>query len=210
MPPSVPAKLPLARLYLDDIVDISEILKGSDQDAETSFIVDGRRSDTLDDLKELGGNPKQFTMGVELLSRRSSAQLVIEEFTNRLDIYGSANEAERWVKYAKVEAVFKKRKLKFRDAFWEWVIVILGWASLPALLFNSHRAGLKTLGYMLSVVVGLGAAPLLWRSGMVSLRYSHQAGAEKWLDAHKNEVIIGITCAIIGAAATRFAELIWK
>ena len=54
-PDRIPTKLPPAKLYLDDINEILQILADSSVDCQASFVAGKSKCDTLDVLKELRG-----------------------------------------------------------------------------------------------------------------------------------------------------------
>ena len=63
-PDSIPSELPPAKLYLDDIGEILQILTDSGEDCQASFVVGKSKCDTLDDLKDLRGRTTRFVLNI--------------------------------------------------------------------------------------------------------------------------------------------------
>ena len=45
---------------------------------------------------------------------------------------------------------------------------------------------------------------------IVYLRHPRKVGAERWLEEHKPEIIVGLVCALSGALASQLLERLWK
>jgi len=73
-PQSIPSELPPAKLYLDDITEILQILTDSNTDCQASFVAGKSKCDTLDDLRDLGGRTTHFVMHVSSPAKHQTLQ----------------------------------------------------------------------------------------------------------------------------------------
>src|SRR5258705_5660986 len=114
LPHSIPTQLPPAKLYLDDITEIVQILSDSNADGQTSFVVGGSKCDTLEDLKELRGRATHFVMNISAPGKHQSLELTSS--TTRIHIDETGDQLVAWSKYVNVAAIFERRKLKLKSA----------------------------------------------------------------------------------------------
>ncbi len=216
LPQSVPTDLPPAKLYLDDIREICDILKDSTGDWSVRFVVGNRRCDTLDDLLELGGRTKKFA--IDITAPNKSRNLDITPYSSRINVYDyGEGRSDEWSIYAKVAAVFENRKLKLKAAS----RAVEGWIffGLAAVLFwvgmlrpfsrpiNVHDAPVLIGTTLLALVVGYY---FVESHSVVYLRYSHEAGARRWFDEHLSQIIMLIIGAVVGAVMSRIADKLLK
>src|SRR6266404_4036398 len=129
--------LPHARLYLDDIDEISKLLLEeytsaltalnakyqakyqlpanrnvvSDEAVKIVYRVGDSQMDSIDDLQEHGGYATNFSLIV--LDSTSHAELDLHSFhVNPKLRLGYPLEEEQWSVYARVKAIFDRRQLK--------------------------------------------------------------------------------------------------
>src|SRR6266853_6484160 len=94
---SIPTKLPPAKLYLDDINEILQILTDSSADCQASFVAGKSKCDTLDDLKELRGRTTHFVMNISSPRRHQTLALTLS--ATRLHIDEIGDQLVAWSKY---------------------------------------------------------------------------------------------------------------
>ncbi len=75
IPHSIPSTLPPAKLYLDDITEILQILTDSSPDYQATFVAGQSKCDTLDDLKELRGRTTHFVMNISSPRKHQTLEL---------------------------------------------------------------------------------------------------------------------------------------
>ena len=74
LPHSIPSKLPPAKLYLDDITEILQILTDSVPTIQQPRFRPSK-CDTLDDLKELRGRTTHFVMNISSPRKHQTLEL---------------------------------------------------------------------------------------------------------------------------------------
>ena len=113
-PQSIPTRLPPAKLYLDDITEIVQILTDSSADCQASFVAGTSKCDTLEDLKDLGGRATHFVMNVSSPGKHQTLELTPS--SSRIHIHELGDQLPAWSKYVNVAAIFQKRKLRLKSA----------------------------------------------------------------------------------------------
>ena len=186
LPQSIPTKLPPAKLYLDDVTEILQILTDSSTDYQASFVAGKSKCDTLDDLKDLKGRATHFVMDI---SSPGKHQTIFEK---------------------------RKLKLKsVVRSMASWILAGL-WLLTGALLMFVPRAGKPTSIHELTnlaTAILLAAAVVYYfvsSHSIVYLRYPQRVAAGRWLEDHKPEIIVGFICILMGAISTRIVEKVWK
>jgi hypothetical protein len=114
IPHSIPSTLPPAKLYLDDITEILQILTDSSPDYQATFVAGRSKCDTLDDLKELRGRTTHFVMNIS--SPRRHQTLELTPSATRIHIDEIGDQLGAWSKYVNVAAIFERRKLRLKSA----------------------------------------------------------------------------------------------
>ena len=109
-PQSIPSELPPAKLYLDDISEILQILTDSNADCQASFVAGKSKCDTLDDLRDLGGRTTHFVMNISSPGKHQTLELTPS--ATRIHIHEIGDPLPAWSKYVNVAAIFEKRRLK--------------------------------------------------------------------------------------------------
>jgi hypothetical protein len=215
LPHSIPSNLPPAKLYLDDITQIFQILSDSNPDCEASFVAGRSKCDSLDDLKELRGRATHFVMNIS--SPRKHQTLELTPSATRLHIDELGDQLVAWSKYVNVAAVFEKRKLKLKSVVHSLAPLLFAGLCLLAfaLWMLPHAAKPFSIYELDRLVTGiLLAATVVYyfisSHSIVYLRYPRRVGLGSWLEDHKPEIIVGIICILTGVIATRVVEKAWK
>jgi hypothetical protein len=198
LPQRIPTKLPPAKLYLDDINEILQILTDSSAGCQASFVAGKSKCDTLDDLKELRGRTTHFVMNISSPGKHQVLELTTS--TTQIHVYEMGDQLAAWSKYVRVAAIFERRRLSLTIAAWT---------------FGLHVAKPILIHELLHLVTGvfLAAAVVYYfvsSHSIVYLRYPQRVGAGRWLEDHKPEIIVGVICALMGVIATRIVERAWK
>jgi hypothetical protein len=222
----VPDDLPPAHLFLDDLEEITGILRdcaspviqGKSRNEELlSYVVGEKRCDTVDDLQRIGGRTTQFVIDYRVWQavdeagennvfrmRDRSVSIHLSRFHSGLDQSGPS-DSEKWLIHARIRAIFEKRKRRVR-----WIIAGLGdWGGvlLGVLLgvgFNlvvpshsSHFRGSTALLLLGAYAVLVGYLLIgLFRHSVIEFRYSHDGGR---LRAALAQAWVPTVSAIIGA-----------
>ena len=215
-PQSIPTKLPPAKLYLDDIDEILQILTDSSANCQARFVAGRSKCDTLDDLEELGGRTTHFVMDISAPGKHQTLELTAA--STRIHIHEIGDQLPAWSKYVNVAAIFEKRKLRLKSVAhaigWRifaglWLLTLALWMWAPHALRPVPAYELPRLATGLV----LAAAVVYYfcsSQSIVYLRHPRQVGAARWLAEHKPEIIVGVICTLLGAVASQIAEKIWK
>ena len=216
LPQSIPTKLPPAKLYLDDVAEILQILTDSSTDCQASFVAGKSKCDTLDDLKDLGRRTTHFVMDISAPGKHQTLELTSS--ATRIHVYEIGDQLAAWSKYVNVAAIFERRKLRLKSAVRSvrsWIFAGLWLATIAAWMFVPHAAkpiSIYQLPYLATAVI-LAAAVMYYfviSHSVVYLRYPRKAGAGRWFEDHKSEIIVGVISALTAALATRIVERVWK
>jgi hypothetical protein len=216
LPHSIPTALPPAKLYLDDIHEILQILTDSRLDCQASFVAGKSKCDTLDDLKDLRGRTTHFVMDISSTGKHQTLELTPS--LTRIHIYELGDQLAAWSKYVNVAAIFERRKLRLKSAIRSvgWWILAGWWLLAVALwMFAPHptkRFSIDELRHVATSVLLAAAIVYYFVSShsIVYLRYPRRSGAGRWLEDHKPEIIVGVICALTVAITTRLVEKAWK
>ena len=216
LPHSIPSKLPPAKLYLDDITEILQILTDSSPDYQATFVAGQSKCDTLDDLKELRGRTTHFVMNIS--SPRKHQTLELTTSATRIHIDEIGDQLVAWSKYVNVAAIFERRKLRLKSAVRAMAPLLFAGLCLLALtvwMFAPRTAKPLSIAELTNLATGiiLAAAVVYYfvsSHSIVYLRYPQRFGVKRWLEDHKPEIIVGITSALVGVIATRIIEKTWK
>jgi hypothetical protein len=206
---SIPTKLPPAKLYLDDITEIWQILTDSCPDCYASIVAGDSRCDRPEDLPDIGGRTIHFVMDISSPGKHQT--LEITRSTTRIDIHEIGDQLVAWSKYAKIAAIFQKRKLRLKSAVWAvgpWIFACLWLVAVAAWMFVPHAPkpiSIYTLAHLVTGVVLAGVIVYYFvcSHSIVYLRHPHRVWLWRWLEDHKPEILVGIGCILIGAIAAR-------
>ncbi|HET9101362.1 MAG TPA: hypothetical protein VFN62_13285 [Acidobacteriaceae bacterium] len=147
----VPRKLPHARIYLDDLFEVEDILKAYADRSDVSFIgfeyeIDNKvKLTTRDELKEHEGYSSRFSLIMVADPRLSTRDVLsITRYLNPEFVVPYLLEDQRWAIFAEVEQVFKARKDSLKNvitSFPGWFIFVL----LLAIFACSSLANLRAI-----------------------------------------------------------------
>src|ERR1700737_3388462 len=216
LPHSIPTELPPAKLYLDDISEILQILTDSSPDCQASFVAGKSKCDTLDDLKDLRGRTTHFVMDISSAGKHQTLELT--PAVTRIHVYEIGDQLAAWSKYVNVAAIFERRKLRLKSAVrsvGSWIFAGLWLLAVAVWMFVPHPAKRPSIYELLHAATGvIAAAAVVYyfvsSHSVVYLRYPQRVGAGRWVQDHKPEIIVGVICALLGAIATRMVETAWK
>ncbi len=216
LPHSIPSTLPPAKLYLDDITEILQILTDSDPGCQATFVAGNSKCDTLDDLKELRGRTTHFVMDISSPGKHQTLELTPS--VTQIHIHEIGDQLAAWSKYVNVAAIFKRRKLRLKSAvralaawifagFWLLAVAVWMFVPHPAKRLSVDELRPLATGVLLAAVV---VYYFVSSHSIVYLRYPRRVGVGGWLEDHKPEIIVGFTCAVMAVIATRIVEKVWK
>ena len=216
IPHVIPSTLPPAKLYLDDITEILQILTDSSPEYRATFVAGQTKCDTLDELKELRGRATHFVMNVS--SPRKHQTLELTPSATRIHIDEIGDQLLAWSKYVNVAAIFERRKLRLKSAVRFLAPLLSAGLSLLALTvwtFAPRAARPLSNDELTHVVTGIVLAAtvvyyFISSHSVVYLRYPKRVGVGRWLEDHKPEIIVGIISILTGAIATRLVEKTWR
>jgi hypothetical protein len=216
-----PSELPHARLYLDDVEDISKLLldaytpifaKWKKEEAKIRYRFGDTEMDSIDDLQNHGGSTTNLDIKVEDGGR------VHFGFYSKpsADLYGLDDQA-RWTTYANLKAIFDARQMTFKNALWglpawlkvvSWILVLAIPSLLPSNLY-SRTALLVLIGYF--VVLGLSVYAFMWPSRVYFIR-SHERSKALSADRRRNvrDIILLAVGALIAELVRRWGGRFFK
>jgi hypothetical protein len=209
---SIPRKLPPAKLYLDDIVHIWEILTESSKDCYTTIVAGSTKCDTPDDLPGIGGRTTHFVMDISSPGKHQTLEITAS--STRMHIHEMGDQLKAWSKYANVAAIFQTRKLRLKSAVrtaGAWICVSLWLITVAAWMFLPHtpkRFTIYTLTHLLTgfALAGVIVYYFLSSHSIVYLRHPHRVGILRWLGDHRPEILVAIGGALVGVLAARSLE----
>ena len=216
LPQSIPTKLPPAKLYLDDITEIVQILTESNPGCQATFVAGKSKCDTLDDLKDLGGRATHFVMDISSPGKHQTLELTPS--STRIHIHEIGDQLPAWSKYVNVAAIFEKRRLRLKSVAralgWRifaglWLLTIALWMFAPHALKPVPPYELPRLATGI-VIAAAVVYYFVSSQSIVYLRYPHKVGVANWLTEHKPEIIVGVICALLGAVTSQVLERFWK
>ncbi|MGA9811534.1 MAG: hypothetical protein WBQ64_02085 [Terriglobales bacterium] len=215
-PDSIPSELPPAKLYLDDIGEILQILSESSQECQASFVVGKSKCDTLDDLKDLRGRTTHFVLNISSPGKHQTLELTPS--ATRIHIHEIGDQLPAWSKYVNVAAIFEKRRLRLKSlvrtaAPWVfaalWLVAVAVWTFAPhvARPISIYKLPHIATGFILTVAV---VYYFVSSHSIVYLRYPQRVGVGRWLEDHKPEIIVGAVCSVLTAVVIEVLEKGWK
>jgi hypothetical protein len=216
LPQSIPTRLPPAKLYLDDISEILQILTDSSADCQASFVAGKSKCDTLDDLKDLGGRATHFVMDISSFGKHQTLELTPS--STRIHIHEIGDQLPAWSKYVNVAAIFEKRRLRLKSVARAvgrrifaglWLLTVALWMFAPHALKPVPVYELPRLAAGM-VIAGAVVYYFVSSQSIVYLRYPHKVGVGRWFAEHKPEIIVGVICALMGAITSQILERVWK
>jgi hypothetical protein len=134
----IPDMLPHAHLYLEDVQEIANILLEATAPVLTRFREEAKvvyragdsQTDSIDDLRTLGGSATDFQVSVGSRSLYNSVQLR-SHLEPQIRLY-SLGHQECWAVHTKLEAIFERRRLTIKNAifggpWWNAIFRLPGW-----------------------------------------------------------------------------------
>lgn len=216
LPHSIPTRLPPAKLYLDDINEIVQILTDASEDCRANFVAGKSKCDTLEDLKDLRGRTTHFVMDISAPGKHQTLELTPS--VTRIHIYEMGDQLAAWSKYVNVAAIFERRKLRLKSvvrSLGAWVFAGLWLLTVAVWLFVPHFSKPISIDQLPWLATGIMLAAtvayyFVSSHSIVYLRFPRKVGVGRWLEDHKPEIIVGLACLLMGAIATRLVERAWK
>jgi len=167
----IPDTLPHAHLYLEDVQEITNILLEATaavltkfhEKAKVVYRVGDLQTDSIDDLRTLGGGATDFQVSAGSRSLYNSVQLR-GHLEPQIRLY-SLEQQECWAVHAKLEAIFDHRRLTIKNAIfrgprWNAVFRLPGWikwvAYVVILIFPGLFSAVVGHIHSLSRVVHIG------------------------------------------------------
>jgi hypothetical protein len=211
-------ELPIAKLHLDEVRDILQILvtpdsAGNNSEVHTKFIVRDQECDSVQELEEIGGTARRFEMIVTHGDRES--RLTISPFYTHLDL--SSPGPNFWVKHGEIRKIFNENTVGWKN-FIEGLTNRPLYYCLPlvvtvvlSLVIPSWRvvAEQRTTPNWFALILVLLAAgwftsPFL--GSVVILRFSHTGGIRRWLRDHASDLLLLVFGALAGAVLTKAVD----
>jgi hypothetical protein len=167
----IPDTLPHAHLYLEDVQEITNILLEATaavlttfhEKAKVAYRVGDLQTDSIDDLRTLGGSATDFQVSVGSRSLYNSVQLR-GHLEPQIRLYSLGQQECRAV-HAKLEAIFHHRRLTIKNAIfrgprWNAIFRLPGWlkwlAYVVILIFPTLFSRVVAHIHSLSRVVRIG------------------------------------------------------
>jgi hypothetical protein len=167
----IPDTLPHAHLYLEDVQEITNILLEATAPVITRFREEAKvvyrtgdlQTDSIDDLRALGGSATDFQVSVGSRSLYNSVQLR-RHLEPQIRLY-SMGQQECCAAHAKLEAIFDHRRLTIKNAIfrgprWNAIFCLPEWlkwlAYVAILVFPTLLSRVVAHIHSLSRVVRIG------------------------------------------------------
>ncbi len=213
----LPSELPHARLYLDDIEEVSKTLLEAyaaplaerHQEAKVTYTVGDLRMDSIDDLQTRGGSTTELRIALGDFYADVDFRSILNP---QIGLY-ALDEQARWAVYAKIKSIFDKRQLRIKNAILslpeKLKFALYGMVSvLPYLVFLTQRfpRGLWILfGWMIFVAL-LGFT--LYRPSRVFFVRSHESS--KVSSAARRGYVRDLIFLVLGAVVVKLTEQLFK
>ncbi|HEX3738508.1 MAG TPA: hypothetical protein VHV29_02165 [Terriglobales bacterium] len=198
-------ELPVAKLHLDDVREIVNIMSIKDSDSITrdpvvSYRVRDFECDTLEELETIGGSARNFEIIVLNQGRRSTLRMR-GGFTF-LNLSAPASDCS--FRREKIREIFDAnliwwkqlpRDIAFRVPYW-FGIGLIALSLLWAHFDPTHDYGGFLWASVFSAVLFYF---LVLRGSVVILRYAHSSSPQKWIREHATQIAFIILSAVLGA-----------
>jgi hypothetical protein len=233
----VPTHLPAARLYLDNVEEIRDIiieaalsrvlrpeLESSRTDIETRYFVENQVCTEIQDLPKITKRTRDFEMQLAAPDG-FNARFGIDRYSTQWTTKG-LTKADTWRAFHKLETVFERRKIRWRGFLPQDVGTII--ASLTLILslssffvmrafdaiyhFVPKSVGLISALILLVIAALLGGIGFfLTRHSVAVLRYSWDQAAQR--EDRNTKILIGAVSALIafllGVASMALKRKYW-
>jgi hypothetical protein len=216
--------MPAAKLYLDEIRNIVEILSTPDEGSNGSavvvkYLLRDLECDTLEELEQLGGTTHKFE--VQVARDGDYAPSALEITRRRTYLYiASRKEGERWIRYGKVKKVFESNSIAWKNVLNIWLdsltlvlvapIVIVGLHLLIYHLIASptwkQREDYGYWAFLLLFFPFMWLYPFAFGGSVVLLHYSHTKGVRTWFRKHGPQVLL----VVLGVGLKFLADWVWR
>jgi hypothetical protein len=213
-----PNALPHAHLYLDDVEEISRILRdalSADPDRLNTvkpfvrFSTKDLQMDSLEDLAAHGGTTSDF--GIEVGDYGTS--LRITSFIEPTIHLNLPDKDKRWAVYSQIKAIFERRQYTFKNgilqlpAWLKWTFYALLSLAIP-LLEVVHATKAIYIGYL---VVALAVGLEMFRTNKVSF-VRHRERSKTVAETRKTwakTIFLIVLGAVIEKLIERAAAHLW-
>lgn len=159
----VPTSLPHARLYLDDVQEISDIFLNADVDPiQKPTITYGYadiRVDSIQDLRDRGGSTSELTIEIQVAGGASSSIRISGNYSS-LYLSSFAN-LDPWAVHGRVKSVFDARRLVLKNFYGNLPPAVQGILSAFVLIAFAIQISLLTLNLRVRSYVISGSCLLL-------------------------------------------------
>ncbi len=222
----VPNRLPAARLYLDDVEEIRTIILDAaacrvlrpeidpaQREIETKFYIGNQVCTEIEDLPKIKKRTRDFEMRLSAPDG-FSARFGVSGYSIQWTTSG-LTKADTWRAFHKLETVFERRKIRWRNLLPQnpvsILVVLWSFLMLALSVFGSSigRIVNKISLAILALIVPLGV--FLTRHGEVTLRYSWEQAAQRE-DRNTKIVIAGVSALIaflLGVASLALKHKYW-
>ena len=216
-------ELPPAKLYLDDVREIVDILAAPTPGASASaqsdvalrFRVRGSECDTLEDLEKLGGRARKFEILVSYGSQGYQYSGIRSDIMwTRLILSVPPNA---WEKETKIKQIFDANVIWWKNIFFrlpDWFIYLLPMTAVP-LIVVVRRFGVngRTEDVIEGCLFAVFTVPFLCKAlggSVLILRYAHTHGIRRWFEEHGNQLFFLIVGALLATFLKPLAEWLWR
>jgi hypothetical protein len=224
VPTGIPNELPHARLFLDEIKAIEEILKtelGRSSPtgiASVKYLLNGEtRCDSLEDLEEIGGSVEKFGLEVTIERENRYGETASFDIGDVARVWTQQLPSDvRWAIYGKVRNILFARRLKLSYVLntfsneMQGVIWAIGTMAglgagtlviirvLSSIFHPVHHISFAPLGVVAAFAALLSLLVFLAnRKGRVYLYYHHSIERERRL--HRKSIILDLIKILVGA-----------
>jgi hypothetical protein len=216
-----PDELPAARLDLDDVRELANILTAPQEPSQTndnewtvSYRVRDLECDNLEDLSQIGGRTRNFE--ITLAHKKDKwrrGYLRVQSGRNSLYL---PSDAEFSAKRDRIKRIFDGNSIWWKgvlthglDHWASWVFIYVLCTAIAYIAGRSLAAA--GTGFDLAALALLVLMVFRWSrfaSSIVVLQYSHQRG--NWFRDHQGQIGLIVLGTILGILGTLAKELISK
>jgi len=216
----LPNELPHARLYLDDIEEISKILleacsaslKKFGEELNIVYTIGDSQMDSIEDLQTRGGSTTALEIKV---GKWGSAGVHFRGILKPTIALYSLERDQAWAVYAKIKSIFDRHQLRFKNAvanFPTWLnvalyfVIVLGLPFLIGFIPSKSNGGFPSRAvyaggcFIFLVIVGVS---LFWPSSVLLVR-SHESS--KTASATKRGYVRDLVFLVLGALIAGLAR----
>ncbi len=208
----VPAKLPDAKLFIDDLEEIAEILKSVARSERTprpqiKLSTDTEEFVDFDAMLNRGGSSRYLRM--EVLNRSLSIRFY-SILQPELDLVGVA-EPNGWATYSRIKSIFDSRAYTCKNALssldpWSKKSLWVVWIALPYLLGHlEHRLARGAL--LVYIVLSMLTAFAYYRPSVVVFRRSHTQ--RQWINDRTFNYLQNLLFTVLGAALSVLLQAVY-